>query len=169
MKKSGLWSPYAAGALLGLTLLATFYVAGRGLGASGAFSLATGVGLNAVTPDYAASLKYFSQYLGSPSPLLNWNFFLVIGVFLGGLAGALFSRTFKIMFDKGSSMSLSTRVVTTFAGGVMIGFAARLARGCTSGVALTGGAQLALSGWIFVMAMFAAGFMVAAIFRRLWS
>jgi len=169
MKTSRYWSPYVAGAVLGLILLATFYVAGRGLGASGAFSLVTGVGLNAVTPDYAASLKYFSQYLGSPSPLMNWNLFLVIGVFLGALAGALSSGTFKVMFDKSASMSLNTRLVTTFTGGVMIGFAARLARGCTSGVALTGGAQLAVSGWIFVMAMFAAGFMVAAIFRRLWS
>ena len=51
----------------------------------------------------------------------------------------------------------------------MIGFAARLARGCTSGVALTGGAQLALAGWVFVIAMFAAGFLFAAVFRRYWS
>jgi uncharacterized membrane protein YedE/YeeE len=93
----------------------------------------------------------------------------MIGLFLGALAGALYSRNFKIMFDKGASMSLRMRLVTTFTGGVMIGFAARLARGCTSGVALTGGAQLALSGWIFVLSMFAAGFMVAAVFRRLWS
>jgi uncharacterized membrane protein YedE/YeeE len=73
------------------------------------------------------------------------------------------------MFDKAASMSLGMRLATTFGGGVMIGFAARLARGCTSGVALTGGAQLALSGWIFVIAMFATGFLVASIFRRLWS
>jgi len=169
MKKSSYWSPYAAGAVLGLTLLATFVVAGRGLGASGAFSLVSGVGLHAVSPGFAASLKYYSQYLGSSSPLLNWNLFLVIGVFLGGLAGALSSRTFKVMFDKGATMSLGMRLATTFAGGTMVGFAARLARGCTSGVALTGGAQLAVSGWIFVLAMFAAGFMAAAIFRRLWS
>jgi len=169
MNNGRFWSPYAAGALLGLTLLATFYVAGRGLGASGAFSLVTGVGLNAVTPEYASSLKYFSQYLSSPSPLMSWNLFMVIGVFLGALAGALSSRTFKVTFDKAESMSLGMRLVTTLTGGIMIGFAARLARGCTSGVALTGGAQLALSGWIFVIAMFAAGFLVAAIFRRLWS
>jgi len=41
MKKSAFWSPYAAGAGLGLTLLATFYIAGRGLGASGAMTLVT--------------------------------------------------------------------------------------------------------------------------------
>jgi uncharacterized membrane protein YedE/YeeE len=155
--------------MLGLTLLATFYIAGRGLGASGAFSLVAGVGLHAVTPGYAGSLKYFAPYLESPLPLQNWNLFLVIGVFLGAFAGALVSRNFTVMFDKGASMSGRTRLLTTFLGGGLIGFAARLARGCTSGVALTGGAQLALSGWIFVIAMFAAGLIFAAIFRRLWS
>ncbi len=169
MKRNGFWSPYIAGIVLGLTLLATFYVVGRGLGASGAFSLAAGVGLHAVAPRYAGSLRYFSQYLGSPSPLLNWNLFLIIGVFLGAVAGAIFFGKFKILFDRAETMSVGTRLLTAFSGGVIMGFAARLARGCTSGVALTGGAQLALSGWVFVIAMFAAGFLFAAMFRRFWS
>jgi uncharacterized membrane protein YedE/YeeE len=169
MKKSGFWSPYLAGAGLGLTLLATFVIAGRGLGASGAFSVAAGVGLHAVTPGYAHTLKYFSQYLDSPAPLLTWNVFLIVGVFLGALAGTLFSGNFKVRFDRGETMKISMRLLTAFIGGVLIGFAARLARGCTSGVALTGGAQLALSGWVFVISMFAAGFLFAAAARRLWS
>jgi uncharacterized membrane protein YedE/YeeE len=169
MKKQAYWSPYVTGAMLGLTLLASFYTAGRGLGASGAFSLAAGVGVNAAAPDYAGSLKYFSRYLDQPQPLLDWGLFLIIGVFLGALAGALASRNFKLMLDKGASMTVRTRVLTAFGGGVLIGFAARLARGCTSGAALTGGSQLALAGWIFVIAMFASGFLFAALFRRYWS
>ncbi len=169
MKNNGFWSPYIGGVVLGLTLLTTFYIAGRGLGASGAFSLATGVGLHAVTPGYAASLKYFSRYLDHPAPLKDWNFFLIIGVFLGALAGALLSRGFKVRFDKSASMSVGMRLFMAFSGGVLIGFASRLSRGCTSGVALTGGSQLALSGWAFVIAMFAAGFLFAAMFRRFWS
>ncbi len=169
MKKNSYWSPYVAGIMLGLTLLVTFAVMGRGLGASGAFSLVTAVGLRAISPGYAESLKYFSQYFDSPSPLMNWNLFLLAGVFLGALTGALFSRNFKVRFDKGKAMSVSTRFVTALSGGMLMGFAARLARGCTSGVALTGGAQLALSGWAFVIAMFAAGFLFAALFRRLWT
>lgn len=169
MKKNGVWSPYVAGIVLGLTLLATFYLAGRGLGASGAFSLVTGVSVHAVSPRYAGGLKYFSQYLDSLSPLLNWNLFLVVGLFLGALGGALFSRSFRVMFDKGERTSAGTRLLTAFTGGALIGFAARLARGCTSGVALTGGAQLALAGWVFVVAMFISGFITAALFRRLWS
>lgn len=169
MKNNGFWPPYIAGIALGLTLLATFYIAGRGLGASGAFSLVIGVGLHAVAPGYSHSLKYFSPYLESPSPLLSWNLFLIVGVFLGALLGALFSGNFKVLFDRGKTMSVGRRLLTAFSGGVLIGFASRLARGCTSGVALTGGAQLALSGWVFVIAMFAAGFLFAAMFRRLWS
>jgi uncharacterized membrane protein YedE/YeeE len=169
VRKNGFWSPYIAGMFLGLTLLAVFTIAGRGLGASGAFSLVSGVGLHAVAPGYANNLKYFSQYLDSPSPLMNWNLFLIVGVFLGGLAGSLFFGNFKVLFDRGKSMSMERRLLTAFFGGVLIGFASRLARGCTSGVALTGGAQLALSGWVFVIAMFAAGFLFAAIFRRFWS
>jgi len=169
MKKETYWSPYVTGTILGLTLLASFYAAGRGLGASGAFSLAAGVGTNAVAPGYAGSLQYFSRYLDLPHPLLDWGLFLIIGVFLGALAGALASMNFRFMFDKGASMSVRTRVFSAFGGGMLIGFAARLARGCTSGVALTGGSQLALAGWVFVIAMFASGFLFAALFRRYWS
>ena len=169
MKNDRFWSPYVTGTMLGLTLLASFYGAGRGLGASGAFSLAAGVGTNAVAPGYAGSLTYFSRYLDQPQPLLDWGLFLIIGVFLGALAGALATRNFKLMFDKGASMSVRDRVLSAFGGGILIGFAARLARGCTSGVALTGGSQLALAGWIFVIAMFASGFLFAALFRRYWS
>jgi uncharacterized membrane protein YedE/YeeE len=163
------WSPYLAGTCLGLTLLATFFIAGRGLGASGAISLAAAIGLRFFAPDHAGRLAYLSQYFDSPSPLLNWNLFLIAGVFLGGLAGALMSKGIKPLFDRPSSMSIGVRIVSSFAGGILIGFAARLARGCTSGVALTGGAQLAPAGWIFVIAMFAAGFLFAALFRRFWS
>ena len=88
MKKDGYWSPYLTGAMLGLTLVASFYAAGRGLGASGAFSLATGVGVNAVAPGYAERLTYFSRYLDHPQPLLDWGLFLIAGVFLGALAGS---------------------------------------------------------------------------------
>jgi len=169
MKKDSYWSPYLTGTMLGLTLLASFTVAGRGLGASGPFSLAAGVGVNAVAPGYAGSLRYFSRYLDHPEPLLDWGLFLIIGVFLGALAGALASGNFNLTFDKAASMTIRRRIVTAFSGGVLIGFASRLARGCTSGVALTGGSQLALAGWVFVIALFASGFLFAALFRRYWQ
>jgi uncharacterized membrane protein YedE/YeeE len=169
MRNGRYWSPYGAGVLLGLTLLATFFVAGRGLGASGAFSLATAATLHAAAPDMTDRLVYFSRYFQSPAPLLDWNIFLIIGVLAGALGGSLFYRTFRWSFDKSASMTVRSRFASALGGGVLIGFSARLARGCTSGVALTGGAQLVVAGWIFVIAMFAAGFLFAAVFRRYWS
>ena len=169
MKKDSFWSPYIAGAGLGLTLLATFVIVGWGLGASSAFSLLTGVGLEKLSPAYAHKLTYFSQYLNVEAPLLNWVLFEIMGLFLGALVASLLAGNFRVRFDKSEHMSTGTRLFTSFGGGILIGFASRLARGCTSGVALSGGAQLALAGWVFVIAMFVSGFVAAALFRRLWS
>lgn len=169
MGKNNFWSPYIAGAGLGLTLLATFVIAGWGLGASSAFSLLTGVGLGKLSPEYARSLEYFSRYLNVQAPLKDWVLFEIGGLFLGALFSALIGGNFKLVFDKSESMKSRTRLLTAFGGGIVIGFASRLARGCTSGVALSGGAELAIAGWIFVIAMFIGGFIAAALFRRLWS
>jgi uncharacterized membrane protein YedE/YeeE len=168
MGRKNYWSPYLAGVGLGLTLLATFYIAGWGLGASSAFSLLTGVGVEKISPEFLQHLKYFSD-LDVKSPLLNWVVFEVGGLFLGALAGATLSRNFKLQLDKAPGMGGKARALTAFSGGILIGFASRLARGCTSGVALSGGAELAVAGWVFVIAMFVSGFIGAAFLRRLWS
>lgn len=49
-----------------------------------------------------------------------------------------------------------------------MGLGAVLARGCTSGQALTGGALLSVGSWTFMLATFAAAFAVAPFARRLW-
>ncbi len=168
MKKNSFWSPYLAGAGLGLTLLASFMIAGQGLGASRAFTVMAGKAMNAVAPAYTTTLSYLSKYL-ERAAFSDWTMLEVTGVLIGALIGVLMSRGFKVRFDRGSAMSAGMRVMTALGGGIILGFASRLARGCTSGVALTGSAQFALSGWIFVIAMFASGFLFAALFRRLWS
>lgn len=168
MNNNRFWSPYLAGAGLGLTLLASFIIAGQGLGASRAFTVAAGKAMEAVAPAYTTTLSYLSKYL-ERAPFSDWTVLLVTGVLIGALIGVLMSHGFKVRFDRGSAMSVGMRVMTAFGGGIILGFASRLARGCTSGVALTGSAQFALSGWIFVIAMFASGFLFAALFRRLWS
>ncbi len=168
MEKNNYSSSYIAGIGIGLSLLATFYITGWGLGASSPFSIFAAVGLERLNPSYAGSLEYFSRYLNTPSPLQDWVVFEIMGLFLGALAGALLSNNFSLQFDRGKNTGRMTRLITVFAGGILIGFAARLSRGCTSGVALSGGSQLAVSGFLFVTAMFVSGFLSAAIFRRLW-
>jgi hypothetical protein len=168
MKRMSFWSPYLAGAGLGLTLLASFVVAGQGLGASRAFTVVAGTSMKEILPAYTATLTYLSKYL-ELSPFKDWTVVEVSGLLLGALIGVLLSRGFQFRFDRGAHVTIGMRTLAALGGGVVLGFASRLARGCTSGVALTGGAQFALSGWVFVIAMFASGFLFAALFRRLWS
>jgi uncharacterized membrane protein YedE/YeeE len=62
-----------------------------------------------------------------------------------------------------------TRWIGAFAGGALMGFGARMARGCTSGQALSGGATLSAGSWIFMIAVFAGAYMLAYFVRRLWN
>ena len=167
--KEKIWSPYLAGMGLGLTLLATFYIFGWGTGASSAFSVTAAVGVKEISPDFAASLKYFARYLAGGAPLKSWIVFEVGGLLLGALIGTLLLGTFKLQIDGGPRLGKIKRIAAALAGGIIIGFASRLARGCTSGIVLSGASQLAVAGWIFAIAMFISGFIAAALFRRLWS
>jgi len=71
--------------------------------------------------------------------------------------------------QKGPTASRARRITYAIAGGVLMGFAARLARGCTSGQALTGGAVMAFGSWIFMLAVFAGGYVTAPLARRQWK
>ena len=46
--------------------------------------------------------------------------------------------------------------------------AARMARGCTSGQALSGGALMSVGAWAFLLAVFAGGYAAAWFVRRQW-
>jgi hypothetical protein len=50
-----------------------------------------------------------------------------------------------------------------------MGVGAKLARGCTSGQALTGGALLSVGSWTFIAGAFAAAYVAAFLLRRLWT
>ena len=49
-----------------------------------------------------------------------------------------------------------------------MGAGALLARGCTSGLALTGGALLAAGSWLFMGAAFAGAYLLAPVVKRAW-
>ncbi|MCB1570869.1 MAG: YeeE/YedE family protein, partial [Xanthomonadales bacterium] len=55
-----------------------------------------------------------------------------------------------------------------FGGGALMGVGAMLARGCTSGQALSGGAVLSVGSWVFMLALFASAYLIAPLLRRLW-
>lgn len=165
-----LWNPYVAGVVLGLVLLGSFLIMGNGLGASGAATrFAVGLAYTAA-PGPVGSNPYFAQYVGPGKAVLDdWLVFEVLGVLLGGIVGAYTAGRFRREVQKGPSLrSGAARLALALGGGMLMGIAARLARGCTSGQALTGGSLLSLGSWIFMFAVFAGGYLFAPLVRRQW-
>jgi hypothetical protein len=163
------WNPYAAGIALGLVLLASFVLTGRGLGASGAFKLIEAQAIHAVNPTWAEENGNIGSFFKPGKLALDeWIVFLAAGAFLGGLVSAWAARRIRRETIRGPRISLENRWMLAVVGGLLAGFAAQLARGCTSGQALTGGAQLALGSWAFMFSVFGGAYALAWFVRKEW-
>jgi len=162
-------NPYVIGVILGLILLFSFYTMGRGLGSSASFARIATAGVKLVAPEHAKANAYFSKYIkGKRSPLMAWLVFLTIGAALGGLFSAFISNRIKGEVARGPFIGVSIRLWLALGGGILSGFAARMARGCTSGQALTGAAELAFGSWVFMLCIFAGAYATAYFFRKEW-
>lgn len=164
-------NPYLVGIGLGLVLLAAFVIMGRGLGASGAFSSMVAAGVQKIAPEHAANNPFYAEYLGdgTTNPLKDWLVFEVLGVFFGGFISGLFANRIKRTVEKGDRISVRSRLIFAFIGGALMGIGAKLARGCTSGQALSGGAILNLGSWAFMIMVFAGAYAAAYFVRRQWT
>jgi len=163
--------PYLAGVAIGTVLLAAYVVVGRGLGASGAFASIAAVGAAAVQGTAAAAASpATTPYLadGISSPLRDWLVLELAGVTAGGFMSAWLAGRARFAVERGPAIGSNHRMIAGFGGGILMGLGAKLARGCTSGQALTGGALLSAGSWIFIGTCFAAAYLVAPFARRLW-
>lgn len=159
-------NPYLAGFLLGMTLLASFVVLGTGLGASaGLARFAAWCGL-CLAPEHFLQSPYFGAW--GKEPLNFYLVLMLVGVFIGGFFSALTSNRINIETERGRSFGPYQRLGLALAGGIIAGFAARLARGCTSGQALTGSALLLTGSMVFLVCVFAGGYLFAYFFRGQW-
>lgn len=161
-------NPYVAGVGLGLVLLAAFVVMGRGLGASGAFTSMVAAGVEVLAPEHARANGMFGHYLAAGPPWTDWLVWEILGVAGGGLLSALLAGRFRSDVERGPRVTDRVRLLYAFGGGAVMGVGAKLARGCTSGQALTGGALLSAGSWLFIAGAFAAGYTAAPLFRRQW-
>jgi uncharacterized protein len=159
--------PHVAGVCLGLVLLTCFALTGQGLGASGAFASVASGAVAAVSPETAVHSSYFRSYLQGGSPWTAWLVIEIIGVLIGAAASAAVAGRTRLGFVDAPRPS-GARLLAAVAGGMLMGVGAALARGCTSGLALSGGAVLSVGAWIFMAALFLAGFLAAPLLRRLW-
>lgn len=163
------WPAYWVALGLGLTLLAAFLVVGQGLGASGGFTRLLAYLLSLVAPGWTAGHPYWSRYVQAGSPvLMDFLVFELIGVALGGFVSGWLAGRLRWSTEKGPALSVRRRWALAFIGGALSGFGARLARGCTSGLALSGGATLSVGAFVFMLSVFAAAFAGAYLLRRVW-
>ncbi|MCF3972611.1 YeeE/YedE thiosulfate transporter family protein [Paracoccus salsus] len=163
------WPPLLAGLGLGLTLLMTFVITGHGLGSSGFFTRAAAAAGGWLMPEATADNAYLSRYLGAGAPLLAWITWEVVGLFVGALLGSYAAGRFRPSIERGPGTGAGLRLALALGGGVVTGFGARLARGCTSGLGLSGGATLAVAGFVFLIAFFIGGFLFSKLTRKVWE
>ncbi len=160
-------NPYLAGLALGLLLVATIFITGRGLGASGAHRSAVTALVLAGSPDHAKGNDFY-HHESPDSPLKSWLVFEVIGVLLGGFVSGVVSDRLSVFTERPAHVTARRRLAFALAGGALFGVGAQFARGCTSGSALSGMAVMSVGGVITMFAIFGAAYAVAFFFRRLW-
>jgi hypothetical protein len=164
----GAWSPYLAGALVGVLALVSAYATTALLGktnyfgASTTFVRAAGMIERAVAPDHVSANTYFSE----TKVVVDWQFMLVAGIFIGALIASLSGRSFRLelvppVWRERFGYSVLLRAAAAIAGGAVAMVGARLADGCPSGHGLSGLMQLSVSGFISLAMFFGCGILCA--------
>ncbi len=159
------WSPYAGGAALGLLGIFALLFTDRLFGASGAFENVAGSIMKVISPALAGNMYWkFIMPAG-----FSFGVMMLIGIFLGSMLSALASGTFKWrsvsddQWVKVFGANRWKRWGALFGGAILLEYGAGIAGGCTSGLAISGGVQLAPAAFLFMGGMFASGIITAMV------
>jgi uncharacterized protein len=162
------WSPYLIGAGIGVLSWVVFVVANSPIGITTALSqISGGVATPILGSEAVAKNAYWAKNLFQ----LDYGSLFLAGTMLGGLLSALLAGSWKLesvpaVWGDRFGASVTKRYIAAFAGGLIAMYGARLANGCTSGNGISGGLQLALSGWVFLAVMFPVGMLTAFVLFR---
>jgi uncharacterized membrane protein YedE/YeeE len=167
--KNRYMNPYIAGILLGLVLLSAMFLSGRGLGASGGIKYCVVSIVGAIDKPHVEKSQFYSKYFeDGKKPLQNWLTIEILGVIAGGFISGAVSKRLKFKIEKSPKISNARRLLFAFLGGVFFVYGAQLARGCTSGAALSGMAVLSVAGFVTMVAIFGSAYLFAWFFRKNW-
>jgi len=163
-------NPYLGGTILGIVLFLAYFITGSGLGASSAITRVQVFFVDLFSSGHVDRVPYFAEMAGGKTnPLDTGAVLMLLGTFLGGMLSGLIHKRLKVEIRKGPGISNKKRLMLAFIGGAIMGFGARLARGCTSGQALSGGAVLFVGSWAFMFSVFMGGYAVAYFVRKIWN
>ena len=161
------WSPYVVGAGIGVLSWLAFLLSDHPIGCSTAFARAAGMVEKLLRGKKAQDRPYFQKF----SPTVTWDAMLVLGVVIGAFISAKLSGEFAFTWvpQKWQAVfgsSAFVRWLGALTGGILIGFGARWAGGCTSGHGISGTLQLSVASWVAVICFFAGGIFTAMIIFR---
>ena len=162
--------PFLGGTLLGIVLFLAFLLTRNGLGASGGLNRYVVAVEDTLAPAHIDRSPYLLKMAGGyKNSLDDWSVLVISGAVVGGFVSGLINGRLKVEINKGPRISNRTRLLLAFIGGVIFAYGARMARGCTSGQALSGGATLSAGSWALMMCIFAGAYALAYFFRKAWN
>jgi uncharacterized membrane protein YedE/YeeE len=168
-KRHVYWNPYFGGFLLGILIIFTFYITGRGLGASGAMKSSVVSIVDTVAPTHAESNNYYSKFItDGESSMNNWLVLETMGILIGAFISGGLTGRISWRIQHSPKISSKRRLVFALGGGILFGLGAQIARGCTSGAALSGMAVFSTGGFITMLAIFGTAYLTAYFFRKNW-
>ncbi len=152
------WSPYAVGIGIGFLSCLAFLFSNKPIGCSTAFARTSGMLERLFRGKRTLQKPYYRKFV----PEIDWEWMLVAGVFLGAFLSARLSGEFRFQWvpaawAQSAGGAPAARWIVALIGGVVMGFGARWAGGCTSGHGISGTLQLALSSWIAAVCFFIGG------------
>mgnify|MGYP000633908617 CR=1 FL=1 len=137
------------------------------LGASGAMKSSVVTIVEKVAPTHAENNAYYSKFIKEDkSPMNSWLVFQSLGILFGAFISGSLSGRIRWRVQHSPKITSRRRLVFALAGGILFGLGAQIARGCTSGAALSGMAVLSSGGFITMLAIFGTGYIVAYFFRK---
>ncbi|MBT8506864.1 hypothetical protein AZH53_00265 [Methanomicrobiaceae archaeon CYW5] len=156
------WTPYIAGAGIGILSWVAFLLSNKPLGCSTAYARTSGMIERLFRGKKTEEKPYYRKF----APVVDWEWMLVAGVFLGAFAAAMLTGGFALewvptLFGDTFGYDTALRLAVAFAGGILMGLGSRWAGGCTSGHGISGTLQLAVSSWIAVVVFFISGIVTA--------
>jgi uncharacterized membrane protein YedE/YeeE len=164
------WSPHVVGAGIGVLSWLTFYFSDKAIGASSFYAHVSGFIGKMVASRHTRSLAYFKE---NP-PQVGWGFVFVLATAFGGALAAVTGGEFvnewlPRMWVARFGDGIALRAAFAIGGGVLMGFGARLAGGCTSGHGISGTMQLNVGSWISVICFFIGGIAIAMMLFNGWG
>jgi uncharacterized membrane protein YedE/YeeE len=156
------WSPYAVGISIGVLSWLTWLISREPIGCSTSFSRSAAMIEKLLRGQKVETKPYYQEV----QPVIDWQWMLVLGMIVGALISSLLSGDFSWQWvsDEWAAAfgtNVLLRVVVALMGGVLLGFGARWADGCTSGHGISGTMQLAVSSWISAICFFVGGIVMA--------